>query len=53
MPTKKKLKNFNHEVKCPKCGGDGWKYMEDHRWYFKCVCCGNHTLLKLLNTKQL
>lgn len=39
-------------IKCNKCGGEGYKYIFQKRWYFKCFCCGHNIHLKLLNVKD-
>lgn len=44
---------MNHSIKCPKCQGQGYKYLNELRWFFQCVTCGYFTYLKLLNQKPV
>ncbi len=40
-------------ITCPQCQGQGFRYLLDARWYFRCVTCGLECLLKLLNLQKV
>jgi len=46
---------MNHEIKCPRCGGNGYKTFNkrEGRWFFDCITCGDHRLLKELNNNKV
>ena len=48
------MKPFNHNIKCPRCKNQGYRYKENRINYFTCPCCGLNIFLKHLAgyTKQ-